>query len=119
MPEYQLRQNGQKYFVFSGELLADVSDRFRYGQEQESWTEIRVYRTVTGTYVMEEVFRTLWQKGEGVRHKAEVYSTPQEVYAALVGSEANVGLGDLEKELLAQLAAQDAAFAKMIERQQL
>jgi hypothetical protein len=118
MPEYRLRQNDQKYLVFSGELLADVSDRFRYGQEQESWTEIRVYRTATGTYVMEEVARTLWQKGEGVRYKAEVYSTPQEVYAALVGSEANAGLGDLEKELLTQLVTQDLSFARMAERQQ-
>ena len=114
MPAYRLRRDGQQYLVFSGELLADASDRLRHGQEYDAWTEMRVYRTTTATYVVEEVARTLWQKGEGVRYRVEMYTTPQEVYAALGGAEADAGLGDLEKDLLAQLAMQDPGFAGIL-----
>lgn len=113
MPDYQLRREGERYLVFSGDLLADTSDQCRHGQEQDAWTEMRVYRTTTGTYVVEEVARTLWQKGHAVRYAAEMYATPHEVYTALAGPEAC--LGDLEKDLLAQLATHDPGFTGMTE----
>lgn len=113
MPDYKLRREGERYLVFSGELLADTSDQYRHGQEHDAWTEMRVYRTTTGAYVVEEVARTLWQKGHAVRYGAETYATPYEVYAALAGPEAC--LGDLEKDLLLQLATHDPGFAGMTE----
>lgn len=39
---------------------------------------------------------------------------PQEVYVALVGVEADPLLGDLEKDLLHQVAAQDPRFAELL-----
>lgn len=105
MPEYRIRRDGQQYLVFSGHVVAEASDRFRHGHEQDRWTDIRVYRTDTGSYVVEQVMRTLWQKGDAVWYQRDLCTTPQEVYVALVGVEADLLLGDLEKDLLHQLAA--------------
>ena len=105
MPEYRIRRDGQQYLVFSGYVVAEASDRFRHGHEQDRWTDIRVYRTDTGSYVVEQVMRTLWRKGEGVWFQGDLCPTPQEVYRALVGMEADPVLGDLELDLLRQLAA--------------
>jgi len=66
MPVYRIRLDRQQYLVFSGSLVAEASDRLRHGREQDRWTDIRVYRTAAGSYVVEQVMRTLWQKGEGV-----------------------------------------------------
>jgi hypothetical protein len=118
MPAYRIRRDGQHYLVFSGNLVAEASDRFRHGREQDRWTDIQVYRTATGSYVVEQVVRTLWQKGEGVWYKGDLCTTPQEVYCALVGSEADPILGDLEKDLLNQLAAQDVRFAGLIKERE-
>jgi EXLDI family protein len=115
MPEYRVRRDGQQYLVFSGHVVAEASDRFRHGREQDRWTDIRVYRTDTGSYVVEQVLRTLWQKGDAVWYQGDLCVTPQEVYRALVGSEADGILGDLEKHLLHQLAAQDPRFTELIE----
>jgi hypothetical protein len=115
MPEYRIRRDGQQYLVFSGYVVAEASDRFRHGHEQDRWTDIRVYRTDTGSYVVEQVMRTLWRKGEGVWFQGDLCPTPQEVYRALVGMEADPVLGDLELDLLRQLAAQDPRFATLLE----
>jgi hypothetical protein len=116
MAEYRIRRNGQQYLVFSGHVVAEASDRFRHGQEQDRWTDIRVYRTDAGDYVVEQVMRTLWQKGDAVWYQADLCPTPQEVYRALVGVDAAPILGDLEQALLRQLAAQDARFATLREQ---
>jgi hypothetical protein len=115
MPEYRIRRDGQQYLVFSGSLAAEASDRLRHGQEQDRWTDIRVYRTDTGSYVVEQVMRTLWQKGDAVWYQGDLCPTPQDVYRALVGLEAEPPLGNLEKDLLHQLAAQDPRFTEPIE----
>ena len=114
MPEYRIRRDGQQYLVFSGSLAAEASDRLRHGQEQDRWTDIRVYRTDTGSYVVEQVMRTLWQKGDAVWYQGDLCTTPQEFYVALVGVEADPLLGDLEKDLLHQVAAQDPRFAELL-----
>jgi EXLDI family protein len=114
MPEYRIRRDGQQYIVFSGHVVAEASNRFRHGQEQDRWTDIRVYRTDSGSYVVEQVLRSLWQKGDAVWYQGDLCPTPQEVYAALVGVDAEPLLGDLEKDLLRQLAAQDLRFAELL-----
>jgi hypothetical protein len=111
MPAYRIRRDGWHYLVFSGHVAAEASDRFRHGHEQDRWTDIRVYRTDTGSYAVEQVMRTLWQKGDAVWYQGDLCPTPQEVYRALVALEADPLLGDVEKDLLRQLAAQDPGFA--------
>jgi EXLDI family protein len=114
MPEYRIRRDGQQYIVFSGDVVAEASNRFRHGEEQDRWTDIRVYRTDTGSYVVEQVLRTLWQKGDAVWYQGDLCPTPQEVYAALVGVDTEPLLGDLEQDLLRQLAPQDPRFAELL-----
>jgi EXLDI family protein len=114
MPEYCIRRDGQQYLVFSGHVVAKASNRFRHGHEQDRWTDIRVYRTEAGSYVVEQVLRSLWQKGDAVWYQGDLCTTPQEVYVALVGVEADPLLGDLEKDLLHQVAAQDPRFAELL-----
>jgi hypothetical protein len=114
MPEYRIRRDGQQYLVFSGEVVAEASNRFRHGQERDRWTDIRVYRTDTGSYVVEQVLRSLWQKGDAVWYQGDLCPTPQEVVRALVGVDADPLLGELEKDLLRQLAAQDPCFAELL-----
>jgi len=118
MPVYRIRLDRQQYLVFSGSLVAEASDRLRHGREQDRWTDIRVYRTAAGSYVVEQVMRTLWQKGEGVWYKGDLCPTPQEVYIALVGSEDDSILGNLEKDLLTELAKQDPRFAGLLEQRE-
>jgi hypothetical protein len=117
MPEYRIRRDGQQYLVFSGHVVAEASNRFRHGQEQDRWTDTRVYRTDSGSYVVEQVLRSLWQKGDAIWYQGDLCPTPQEVYSALVGVEADPLLGDLEKDLLHQLAAQDPRFAALLTEQ--
>ena len=117
MPEYRIRRDGQQYLVFSGHVVAEASNRFRHGQEQDRWTDIRVYRMDTGSYVVEQVLRSLWQKGDAVWYQGDLCATPQEVYGALVGVEANPLLSALEKALLHQLATQDSRFAERLTEQ--
>jgi hypothetical protein len=114
MPEYRIRRDGQHYLVFSGYLVAEASDRFRQGHAQDRWTDIRISRTDTDSSVVEQAMRTLWQQGDAVWYQGDLYTTPQEVYRALVGPEAELILGDIEQDLLRQLAAQDPRFAGLI-----
>jgi EXLDI family protein len=117
MPEYRIRRDGQQYIVFSGHVVAEASNRFQHGHEQDRWTDIRVYRTDTGSYVVEQVLRSLWQKGDAVWYQGDLCATPREVFRALVGVEADPLLSELEKDLLRQLAAQDPRFAELIAEQ--
>jgi hypothetical protein len=117
MPEYRIRRDGQHYLVFSGHVVAEASNRFRHGHAQDRWTDIRVYRTDTGSYVVEQVLRSLWQKGDAVWYQGDLCATPQEVYGALVGVEANPLLSALEKDLLHQLTTQDSRFAELLTEQ--
>jgi hypothetical protein len=114
MPEYRIRRDGQQYLVFSGHVVAESSNRFRHGQERDRWTDIRVYHMDSGGYVVEQVLRSLWQKGDAVWYQGDLCPTPQEVFRALVGVEIDPLLGDLEKDLLHQLAAQDPRFAELL-----
>jgi hypothetical protein len=117
MPEYRIRRDGQQDLGVSGPMVAEASNRFQHGQAQDHWTDIRVSRTDTGSYVVEQVLRSLWQKGDAVWYQGDLCPTPQEVCGALVGVEAAPLLGDLEKNLLHQLAAQDPRFAELISEQ--
>ena len=95
--------------------MAEASDRLRHGREHDHWTDIRIYRTDAGSYVVEQVMRSVWRKGEGIWYQGDLCNTAQEVYRALVSPETDPLLGDLEKDLLHQLAAQDPRFAPLLE----
>jgi hypothetical protein len=56
MPEFRVYRPKDIDLLFDGELLAEVSSR--ESEEQDRWTEIRIYRTTSGKYVTEEIGRT-------------------------------------------------------------
>ena len=67
--------------------------------------------------MVEQVLRSLWQKGDAVWYQGDLCPTPQEVVRALAGGDAAPFLGELEKDLLHQLAVQDQRFAELLTEQ--
>jgi hypothetical protein len=58
MPADRIRRDGEHDPALSGHVVAEASDRFRHGQEQDPWTDIRACRTDTGSCAAEQVIRT-------------------------------------------------------------
>jgi hypothetical protein len=112
IPQYRRRRTGQPYLVFSGNVVAEASDRIRHGQEHDRWTDIRVYRTDTGDYAVGRVMRTLWQQADAVWYKVEVCPTHTRGIV-LVGCEAAPLPGEVEKNLLRRLARAGAALCRV------
>lgn len=49
-------RDGNRLISFDGELLTSVSSRI---DNRDRWTEMRVYRTVGGSYILEKVGRSM------------------------------------------------------------
>lgn len=56
MAEHLTVQDGSRRITFEGELIASVSS---VGPSKPRWSEYRLYKTVTGTYVLEKVGRSI------------------------------------------------------------
>jgi hypothetical protein len=108
MQEYTVTRDGQKDLRFSGELLAEVNNKWVAGKDNSRWHELSLYKTAGGKYVLHEVFRTQWQ-GEIDRHGAAVYGTAEEVLDTLTCEDG--GLSELDKKLLQRAARVEPAFA--------
>ncbi len=119
MKQYTVERDGQKNLTFTGEIIADASGRHYAGREQNRWTELTLYKTQGGKFVLQREYFTQWQGEEGSDH-AEVCDTPQVVYDALVGNgyndddNGNPELGRLDKILLKEAAEKDPAFAALL-----
>ena len=59
MESYVVRRDGEKDLRFTGELLADASSHEHSGSNSNRWTEMTVYKTESGKYVVEIIGRTL------------------------------------------------------------
>jgi len=88
MMTYRLRRFREPPLVFEGELIAEVTTKH---PDRERWTELRVYVTRSGTYVAEEVGRSL-AYGESDRCGAFICRTQRDV-------ERELGDGRLAREL--------------------
>ena len=97
MAQHEVERDGQRDLRFEGELLAEVSDREHSGPKSNRWTEVRIYRTGGGRYVVATTNRTQWQ-GEWDKHDATVCETLGEVMDALTDDQGV--LGRAEKEAL-------------------
>ena len=111
MQEIIIERDGQKDLKFKGKKLASASGRWVAGQEQTRWTEIAVYETESGRYVVTRNHYTLWQ-GEENSYGAEICETQEQVMTELMGDDLDGGyiLSDLAKEVLNELAQEDEAF---------
>lgn len=79
---FEVRRDGDTDLRFEGVPLADVSSQTNQGPDQSRWTEIRIYRTKGGKYVVVVVGRTQWQ-GEHDRRAAYVCEGKKGVIDAL------------------------------------
>lgn len=115
MTEIIVKRDGQKDLKFKGKLLASVSSRWVAGQEQTRWTEITVYQTESGRYVIAWEHITLWQ-GEENRYRAEVCGRVAEVTAELMedNPEGQAYFSDLAKELISELAQSNEKFRELL-----
>jgi len=105
-----VKRDGQKDLKFTGEPLAEASNQWIAGKDQTRWTEIRIYRTDKGKYVVSVIGVTRWQ-GEQDSHKAEVCETAEEVYKELLTEDfEGAFLPDVAKEALEEAAKNDPAF---------
>lgn len=80
--ELEVERDGERPIRFAGKLIAKASSREHSGPQNTRWTEIRIYRTARGKYVVAIVDRTIWQ-GETDRHSAHICASHEEVIAAL------------------------------------
>lgn len=96
MERFTLRRNGARDVTFTGDLLASVNDRIKYGQDQTRWNELQLYRTEAGSYVLNRINRTLWQ-GEHDEFSVDVFNEPEEITEFL---EEDGYLPNIAKDLL-------------------
>ena len=50
--KFTIRRDGKKDFVFSGVHTAEASDHEHQGPQNSRWSEIDLYRTDSGVYVV-------------------------------------------------------------------
>lgn len=111
-----LKRDGQRDMAVSGRMIAEASS-FREGSMK--WTELRLYRTDTGKYVIaRDRLTKLQSRGEKNVHEAAVCPTAEDVLEWLEksGSVADQPkrLGPLGKDLLEKAAAEDQDLEKIL-----
>lgn len=100
METFELERDDGPNARFSGELVAEASSRSPDGPRSQRWTELSLYKTARGTWVCQEVGRTLWV------NERDRYS----IYVAETDSELTemVGYGRLAKQLYADAGVDHA-----------
>ncbi len=106
---YTLERSGLKHLRFQGEQLACMSSR---DDDSVRWTELALYRTTTGAYVLSQIGRTL-RDDEVDRHGAFVCETPAAVLKALERPPHGT-LTNLAKDLLEEAGTIEPVFAEIL-----
>lgn len=94
----------------SGEILVEVTGE-KPGSER--WTELRLYKTSGGRYVLARERRTV-KGGETNIYEAVVCVGARAVLDALYDEHQTGGLGRLDKELLERAAEKDDEFKHIL-----
>jgi len=105
--QYELKPTSGRTVRFKGQKLADVSGRWVGGREQNRYTDLKLYKTSGGRYILWICYNTCWQ-GEQDCYTAHVCQTPEDVYARLEDQEGE--LGRLDTQLLQEAAKVDPAL---------
>lgn len=104
-----ITRDGKPPLRFKGHEIAGASNHSHEGSRQNRWTELALYQTAGGKYVIERTNRTCWQ-GESDRCAAEALGTAAEVIDWL--RDDNDGeLGGVSQELLERAVKVDSNFA--------
>lgn len=80
--QYRLERSGLAPLAFRGQRIAASEGRWANGQEQNRWHNLAVYRTVGGEYVVEIIYRTLWQGESGHATVTAIGSNPSAIEGA-------------------------------------
>jgi hypothetical protein len=111
--DYVVRRDGMRDLEFGGEILASVDQREYMGSCQcTRWRELTIYRTTGGSYVVEEVGRTLWED-EQQAHEAFLCEDASEVVALFtpgIGRDEDSWFFDLAKILLGKAGEVEPSF---------
>ncbi len=75
MENYIVKRDGQRDLKFTGEIIGAASSRWLAGKEQNRWTEVKIYKTQSGKFVVETINYTQWQ-GELNNYRAEICDNP-------------------------------------------
>ena len=81
--QFHLRRTGNQPLEFEGTLIAQAAGPQINGRQRDRGHDIRVYRTVGGTYVVETVYWTTWAGEAEVRTATPVGREASAVAAAL------------------------------------
>ncbi|MCL4310681.1 MAG: hypothetical protein M0Z32_01000 [Actinomycetota bacterium] len=60
--KFTIRRDGKKDLSFRGQLIAEASDHEHQGPQNTRWSEIDIYRTDSGAYVVSQTFVTRWKQ---------------------------------------------------------
>ena len=101
MEKYTVKRDGEKDLRFTGEIIGESSSRWITGKEQNRWTEVRIYLTTSGKFVIEEAYYTQWQ-GEVGSSQAAICETVEALHGEMLAlDEEELGfLSDVHKEAL-------------------
>ena len=66
MKKYTLKRSDGQDLIFNGELLSSAAGKPMGCQERLKWTEIELYKTENGTYIVVVLTHALWQEEERV-----------------------------------------------------
>jgi hypothetical protein len=105
--QYELKPSSGRTIRFKGKELASASGAWVGGREQSRWTDLALYKTTGGRYVLWICYHTQWQ-GEQNCYTAHVCQTAEDVYARLEDQEGE--LGRLDTQLLQEAAKLDPAL---------
>jgi hypothetical protein len=112
MEKIRVTRDGERDLSFNGVELANVEDRIlSNGRDQNRWTEMHLFKTAAGKYVLARVRRTIWQ-GEEDHYSGSVFNKPDELPALFEGEDGI--LTDLVKELVHDAAEQDEVFKDLL-----
>ena len=101
MEKVIIKRDGLPPIAFTGEVIGSGSNSIQGGNRANRWTEVEIYRTKGGRFVVTLSRFTCWQ-GESDRHSAKSCATAAEVIDWLKEGESELGS-------VSQEAVEDAA----------
>lgn len=114
MEEYSLPDDYGGGVRFMGELLGEAStEEYARQRRRQQWTEMRLYRTSTGEYVVEKVGRTI-KEGQTDRHSVHHSETPQGAIKCMMTRDADgiVYLTIVARECIEEAERRDPDIAE-------
>lgn len=95
MKSYSLSRQGLPPIRFEGEIVGEGTTHSHQGSGQNRWTEVDIYRTKGGKFVVQVARMTIWE-GESDHYSAASKATPKEIIDWLKGDDGTLGKASQE-----------------------